>query len=89
MPFRLTNAPASFQNYMNDVFRDLIGQCIAIYLDDIAIYSENEAEHIEHVRMVLSRLRDNGFFGKIEKCVFNTNEVDFLGCVISHMTRPL
>lgn len=47
MSFGLTNAPATFQNLMNDVFGDLIGRGIVIYLDDILIYSQMREEHLE------------------------------------------
>ena len=53
----LTNAPASFQRFMNDVFRDLLDVCVAVYLDDILVYSENHAAPTTHVVEVLRRLR--------------------------------
>src|SRR5690349_1843571 len=71
MPFGLTNAPACFQHLMNDIFRDLIGKFVVIYLDDILIYSTNESEHISHVRTVLSILRANGLYAKFEKYAFH------------------
>ena len=42
MPFELANAPATFQNMMNEIFKDMIDLGVIIYLDDILIYSENE-----------------------------------------------
>lgn len=43
---------------MNDIFQDLIGMGVAIYLDDILIYSESEQEHIVLVKRVLASLRE-------------------------------
>ena len=40
MPFRLTNSPAVFQIFMNDIFTDML-DCVIVYLDDILIYSDN------------------------------------------------
>ena len=40
MHYGLTNRPASFQHFMNDVFKDLLDVCTAVYLDGILIYSE-------------------------------------------------
>uniref|UniRef100_A0A803SMA6 Gypsy retrotransposon integrase-like protein 1 n=1 Tax=Anolis carolinensis TaxID=28377 RepID=A0A803SMA6_ANOCA len=71
MPFGLCNAPAVFQRFINDVFRDLIDQFVVIYLDDIFIFSKDEKEHRQHVKQVLHRLRANGLFAKASKCVFH------------------
>ena len=54
MPFGLSNTPAAFQHFMNDVFGDLLDVCIVVYLDDILIYSDNPAKHEKHVREVLT-----------------------------------
>ena len=56
MPFRLTNMPAAFQHFMNDIFGDLLNVCMLVYLDNILIYSDSEEEHIWHVHEVLHRL---------------------------------
>ena len=45
MPFRLWNAPVSFQRLMNKVFMDNIGKFIVVYLDDILVFSRNLDEH--------------------------------------------
>ncbi|KAG0158853.1 hypothetical protein PDIDSM_6373 [Penicillium digitatum] len=52
------------------------------YLDDILIYSRTRAEHIEHVRKVLQRLREAGLFAKLSKCEFCVSETKFLGIII-------
>ncbi|GBG60677.1 hypothetical protein CBR_g12413 [Chara braunii] len=56
MSFGLTNAPATFQRAMNDIFRDILEQYILVYLDDILIYSRTLEEHLRHLREVLDRL---------------------------------
>lgn len=56
MPFDLTNTPAVFQALVNDVLRNFIGDFVFAYLDDILIYSHNEAEYTKQVRTVLQRL---------------------------------
>jgi hypothetical protein len=64
MPFGLTNAPAVFQHMMNDIFREYLDHFVVIYLDDILIYPKNEEEHEHHVRLVLEKLRERGFYAK-------------------------
>ena len=54
MPEGLTNAPAGFQRFMNDIFADMIDVSIVIYLDDILIYSDDPKQHLAHVRAVLT-----------------------------------
>jgi len=53
MPFRLTNASAVFQRFMNDVFSDLLDMCIVVYLDNILIYSDDIMQHQSYVKEVL------------------------------------
>jgi len=44
---------ASFQRFMNDVFKDMLDVCVVVYLDDILIFSDNPAKHHDHIRKVL------------------------------------
>ena len=83
MPFGLTNAPAIFQHMMTDIFQDLIGVYVLVYLDDIIIYSENPNDHKRHVRIVFERLRKYKLYCKLEKCSFATDAISYLGYVIS------
>ena len=83
LPFGLTNAPATFQAVMNDMFRPYLNVFVLVYLDDILIYSKSEAEHVGHVRKVLEVLRENQFFVKKKKCTFMTRELLYLGHTLS------
>jgi len=53
MSFRLTNTPAAFQRFMNDMFSDLLDVCIVVYLDNILIYSNDITQHWNYVKEVL------------------------------------
>uniref|UniRef100_A0A8C1UCL9 ribonuclease H n=1 Tax=Cyprinus carpio TaxID=7962 RepID=A0A8C1UCL9_CYPCA len=59
MPYGLANAPAVFQSFINEIFRDLLNQYVIAYIDDILIYSKSEAEYINHVKTVLTWLLKN------------------------------
>ncbi|SOV08445.1 uncharacterized protein UDID_17393 [Ustilago sp. UG-2017a] len=82
MPFSLANAPAHFQSFINDIFRDIIGVYLVVYLDDFLIFSDTEESHVKHVTEVLTRLRSNRLFAKLSKCEFHTKTVEFLGYII-------
>ncbi|KAL0537637.1 hypothetical protein IC582_026620 [Cucumis melo] len=83
MSFRLTNAPAVFMDLMNRVFREFLDTFVIVFIDDILIYSKTEAEHEEHLRIVLQTLRDNKLYAKFSKCEFWLKQVSFLGHVVS------
>ncbi|QRV93063.1 Retrotransposable element Tf2 protein [Ceratobasidium sp. AG-Ba] len=83
MPFGVINGPAYFQAWMNDIFKDLLGVTMVVYMDDILVFSKTREEHVKHVREVLQRLRTNHLFLKPHKCHFFTTETSFIGIVIS------
>lgn len=83
MPFGLSNAPAAFQRFMNDIFSDLLDVHVTIYLDDILVYSDDPAEHTKHVREVLRRLRKHGLYARPDKCRFSSDSVEYLGFILS------
>ena len=83
MPFGLCNAPASFQRLMNKVFAEHIGDFIAVYLDDILIFSRSIDEHWQHIRWALEKLREAKLFGRLHKCEFLKEQVDYLGFEVS------
>ncbi|KAG8490789.1 hypothetical protein CXB51_014001 [Gossypium anomalum] len=83
MPFGLTNAPAVFMDLMNRIFRPYLDRFVVVFIDDILVYSRNETEHAEHLRLVLRILRDKQLYAKFSKCEFWLREVSFLGHVVS------
>ncbi|WVZ74223.1 hypothetical protein U9M48_022435 [Paspalum notatum var. saurae] len=70
MSFGLTNAPAFFMYMMNSVFMNELDKFVVVFIDDILIYSKNEKEHEEHLRVVLTRLREHKLYAKFSKCAF-------------------
>src|SRR6187455_3479625 len=70
MSFVLTNAPAYFMNLMNKVFMEYLDKFVVVFINDILIYSKDDGEHEEHLRLVLHKLRDNQLYAKFNKCEF-------------------
>jgi hypothetical protein len=82
MPFGLTGAPSTFQRFINDTLRPYLDVFCTAYLDDILIYSRTRSEHKEHLRLVLTALREAGLYAKLEKCEFFVEETTFLGLIV-------
>ena len=68
---------------MNKVFMKYLDKFVVVFIDDILVYSKNEEEHEEHLRMVLQKLSENQLYAKLSKCAFWLKEVAFLGHIIS------
>jgi hypothetical protein len=83
MSFGLTNAPAYFMHLINKVFMEYLDKFVVVFIDNILIFSKNEEEHDEHLRLVLQKLRENQLYAKLKKCEFWLKEVSFLGHIIS------
>ena len=83
MPFGLSNAPATFQGYVNKILAEKLDIFVVVYLDDILIYTEDPGQpHVEAIRWVLDQLRKHSLFANLKKCWFYQDEVRFLGYVV-------
>jgi hypothetical protein len=56
MSFGVTNAPVHFMYLMNSMFMLELDKFMVVFIDDILVYSKNEEDHTEHLRIVLTRL---------------------------------
>jgi hypothetical protein len=70
MSFGLTSAPTYFMNLMNKVFMEYLDKFVMVFIDDILIYSKDDNDHEEHLRLVLQKLMDNQLYAKYSKCEF-------------------
>ena len=83
MSFGLTNAPTTFMDLMNRVFKNYLDSFVIVFTDDISIYSKNEYEHESHLRLVLQFLKEHQIYPKFSKCEFRLRSVAFLSNIIS------
>lgn len=81
MPFGLCNAAQTFQRFMDEVVRGL--PFVAVYLDDVLVFSKNPEEHLENLRLLFERFKKFGILINASKCVLGVSELDFLGHHIS------
>jgi len=75
MSFGLTNAPSHFMYLMNSVFMPELDKFVVVFIDDILVYSKNKEEHAEHLKIVLTHLREHQLYAKFSKCDFWLKEV--------------
>jgi hypothetical protein len=75
MSFGLTNAPAYFMYLMNKVFMEYLDKFVVVFIDNILVFSKNEEEHAEHLRLVLQKHREHKLYAKRSKCEFWLREV--------------
>ncbi len=83
--FELTNELISFQQYINDVLWNFLNDFCQVYLDDILIYSKMRKKYKDHVKLVLSWLREAELQMNIWKCKFNVEETVFLEVIVSEL----
>uniref|UniRef100_A0A0W0GEN9 Putative reverse transcriptase-rnase h-integrase n=1 Tax=Moniliophthora roreri TaxID=221103 RepID=A0A0W0GEN9_MONRR len=84
MFFGLTNSPATFQAFMNNILKDFInkGWCI-VYMDNILIFLDDRRTHQLRTKEILERLQEHDLYLKLEKCEFDVVKTLFLGLVIT------
>ena len=83
MPQGLCNAPATWQGFINWILRKYVGKIYYVYIDDIAIFLDSLSEHYRNVRLILQALQDAGIILSSFKSCLYTDEIKFLGHIIS------
>ena len=86
MPMVTMNATFCMQRVMEKALRGLIGAICFVYLDDIIIFSDEERNHLEHVQMVIDRLKEFNLKVKLEKCKIAQQRIEYLSHVIENGT---
>ena len=87
MPFGLMDAPSVFQRLMTRVLMGLNPEdgtdFVAVYIDDVLVFSRTLQDHLEHLKLVITRLQEAGLKLNLSKCHFLREEVEYLGHVIT------
>ena len=83
MPFGLSNAGETFQKAMEMAFNNLMYKFFLVYLDDITIYSQKVADHINHLKKIFEHCKEFGISLNPKKCIFCVHEGKFLVYVVS------
>ena len=68
---------------MNSVFMLELDKFVVVFIDDILIFSKNNEEYAQHLRIVLTRLWEHKLYAKFSKCEFWLDRVQFLGHVLT------
>lgn len=66
------------------MFRPCLRGLVLVFFNDILVYSTSWEEHLSHLRVTLTVLKENQFVIKPSKCFFGVLEVEYLGDYISH-----
>ena len=82
MFFNLCNAFEMFQIFINKTFQEYFNNFCTIYLNDIFIYNNSKAKHIEHVNKVLLKLKKTNLYLNIDKCEFHVITIKYLNLII-------
>lgn len=81
MPFGLKNAPAVFQRKMDACFKGLEA-FVAVYIDDILVFSETIDDHAKHLEQVLQICEKEGLVLSENKMKIASEEIEFLGVIL-------
>jgi len=68
----LWNASSTFMRLINQALKPFLRRFLVVYFDDILIYSSSVAEHIQHLRKVLTVLQAKELYTNLKKCSFMT-----------------
>ena len=83
MPFGLKNAGATYQRFMNLMFKDLLGGIVEVYIDDVIVKSMRKESHAVDLEKVFEILKTFNMKMNLNKCTFGVTGGKFLGCMVS------
>jgi hypothetical protein len=82
-PFGMCNTPATFQRMLNYILRNLLHKFVIVYRNDVCFYNRTLEEHLEHMRLVLYRFKEEGLILRLKKYFFGLQDMSYLGYTLS------
>lgn len=83
MPFGLKNAGATYQRLVDEMFKDMIGKTVEVYIDDMVVKSQQKLSHLLDLKRTFERLRQYGMKLNPAKCSFGLTSGKFLGYMMT------
>ncbi|RYR19470.1 hypothetical protein Ahy_B03g064246 [Arachis hypogaea] len=83
MPFGLKNAGATYQRLVNKIFRDLSGNKLEVYIDDMLAKTESGEQLTGDLKVIMNTLRKHQMRLNPAKCAFGMEAGKFLGFMIT------
>ena len=84
MPFGLKNIGATYQRFMDRVFKQQIGKNVKVYVNNMVIKSHSIAQHVANLEEVFRKIHKYNMHLNPKKCTFRVDEGKFLGFMITH-----
>jgi hypothetical protein len=82
MPFGFCNIPATSQRIMNDILCNFLHKFVNVYRNDVLVYNRTLNEHLERMRLVLQRFKEEGLELRLKKCFLGLHETEYLGYIM-------
>ena len=83
IPFGLTNTLSSFMCLMKNILSNYLYKFVVVFIADILIYSKNEQEHKEHLKIIMQVLWEQQLYANFSKCDFFKVRIQYLGHIVS------
>ena len=81
--FKLCNASAIFQIYINKTLQKLLNIFCIIYLNNILVFLKNKIQHVKHLQLIMNRLQKHKLYIKLIKYKFFITKMKFLKFIIN------
>ena len=83
MPFGLKSAGATYQQLVNRMVADKLGNTMEVYIDDMLVKSLRTADQLNHLKECFKTLNEYGMKLNPAKCTFGVTSGEFLGYIVT------